>query len=125
MFAFLDDLRNHWQLSQRFAELEQLDGDGEGGRVRVHGPLGLSRTARTRIVESNAPRELRGRADVGRGTVGEVRWVVEPNGTGSRVTLSATVQRASRLDRVILALGGRALLRRGFAEAVAQLGRVA
>lgn len=93
--------------------------------MRVHGPLGLSRTARTRVVESNAPRELRGRADVGRGTVGSVRWLVEPNGAGSRVTLSATVERASLLDHAILAFGGRALLRRGFAEAVAQLGRAA
>jgi len=93
--------------------------------VRVHGPFRLSRTARTRIVESTAPRELRGRADVGRGTVGNVVWFVEPEGAGSRVTLSATVERASLLDRAILALGGRALLRRGFAEAVEQLGRVA
>jgi hypothetical protein len=41
------------------------------------------------------------------------------------VTLSATVERASLLDRAILALGGRMLLRRMFAEAVEQLGRAA
>lgn len=60
---------------------------------------------------------------MGRGTVGTVRWLVESRGAGSRVTLAATVERASLLDRAILALGGRRLLRRGFAEAVDQLGR--
>jgi hypothetical protein len=77
------------------------------------------------VLAAEEPRELRGRADVGRGTVGEVRWGIEPHGTGSRVTLSAEVERASRLDRAILALGGRIVLRRGFAEALEQLGRVA
>jgi hypothetical protein len=41
------------------------------------------------------------------------------------VTLTAEVERASLLDRAILALGGRALLRRGFAEAIEKLGREA
>jgi hypothetical protein len=68
---------------------------------------------------------VRGRADVGRGTVGSVRWTIEPSGSGSRVTLSASVERASILDRAILLLGGRLLLRRAFAEAVEQLGRAA
>jgi hypothetical protein len=93
--------------------------------VRLKGPLGLSRTARTRVVEAREPHEVSGRADVGRGTIGLVRWSIEPHGSGSRVTLSATVERASLLDRAILALGGRMLLRRMFAEAVEQLGRAA
>ena len=125
MFAFLSDLRNHWRLSHAFAELEALDGDENGGRVRISGPLGLSRVARTRVLLADEPRELRGRADIGRGTVGAVRWLIEPSGTGSRVTLSAEVERAGALDRLILALGGRRLLARGFAEAVARLGEVA
>jgi uncharacterized protein YndB with AHSA1/START domain len=125
VYAFLADLRNHWRLSRRFAELEHVDGDGGGGRVRIHGPLGLSRLARTRVVEVDEPHEVRGRADVGRGTVGTVRWLIEPRDGGSRVTLAAEVDRVSLLDRAILALGGRAILRRGFAEAIEQLGREA
>jgi uncharacterized protein YndB with AHSA1/START domain len=125
VYAFLADLRNHWRLSRRFAELEQLDGDRSGGRVRIRGPFGLSRRARTRVLEAEEPREVRGRADVGRGTIGSVRWLVEPHDGGSRVTLAAEVERASLLDRAILALGGRVLLRRGFAEAIEQLGREA
>ena len=124
-FAFLADLRNHWQLSRRFAALEQIDGDGHGGRVRICGPLGLSRIATTRVEEAVEPHELRGRAEIGRSTVGAVRWTIEPAVAGSRVTLSAEVVRASLVDRAVLALGGRLLLRRMFTEAVEQLGRVA
>lgn len=93
--------------------------------MRLKGPFGLSRTARTRVTETREPSEVRGRADVGRGTVGSVRWTIEPHALGSRVTLSAHVERASLLDRAILVLGGRMVLRRAFAEAVEQLGRAA
>ena len=92
--------------------------------MRIRGPLGLSRVARTRVLEAIEPRELRGRADLGRGTVGRVRWLIEPAGEGSRVTLSAEVVHASALDRALLALGGRRLLQRMFQEAVEQVGRV-
>jgi len=125
VFEFLADLRNHWRLTQRLAALETLDGDGAGGRVRIGGPLGLSRVARTRVVGMDPPRALHGQAHVGRRTVGLVHWRIEPNGQGSHVTLSAVVERATRLDRLILAVGGRRLLARAFADAVAQLGRVA
>jgi hypothetical protein len=93
--------------------------------VRIHGPLGLSRVARTRVLAAEAVRELRGRAEIGRGTVGAVRWTIEPAGDGSRVTLAADVERATVLDRAILALGGRRVLRRAFAEALDRLGDVA
>jgi uncharacterized protein YndB with AHSA1/START domain len=125
VFAFLADLRNHWRLTPRFAELESLDGDAAGARVRIRGPLGLSRVARTRVLEAQEPLLLRGRAEVGRGTVGSVRWTIEREGEGSRVAISAEVERASPLDRAILALGGRRFLRRGFAQALEELGRVA
>jgi len=93
--------------------------------VRIRGPLGLSRVARTRVLAAEEPRELRGRAEIGRGTVGAVRWTIEPSGSGSRVTLAATVERARPFDRAVLALGGRRYLQRGFADALEQLGRVA
>src|SRR3954452_14361082 len=93
LFAFLSDLRNHWRLSHRFAELEALDGDEAGGRVRIRGPLGVSRVAPTRALSPDAPRRPGGRAQIGRGTVGAVRWTIEPAGAGSRVTLAAEVER--------------------------------
>lgn len=67
------------------------------------------------------PRLLRGRAEVGRGTVGLIRWTIEPNGSGSRVALEAEVVRASLPDRLVLALGGRRRLERGLREAVDRL----
>lgn len=125
VYAFLADLRNHWQLSRRFAELEQLDGDRQGGRVRIRGPLGFSRVARTRVEDTIEPSELRGEARVGRSTLGVVRWTIDPDGSGSRVTLAAEVVRASALDRAVLAVGGELLLRRMFTEALDRLGRLA
>ena len=125
VYAFLAYLRNHWQLSRRFAELEQLDGDRQGGRVRIRGPLGFSRVARTRVEDTIEPSELRGEARVGRSTLGVVRWTIDPDGSGSRVTLAAEVVRASALDRAVLAVGGELLLRRMFTEALDRLGRLA
>jgi uncharacterized protein YndB with AHSA1/START domain len=121
VFAFLGDLRNHWRLSRRFVELERLDRDAEGAWVRIRGPLGLSRHAHTRIDETDPPRLLRGRAELGPETVGRIRWTVEPCGSGSRVTLEAEVVEASLVDRLVLALGGRRWIALGLREAVEQL----
>lgn len=121
VFAFLDDLRNHWRLSRRFVELRRIDPDAEGARVRIRGPLGLSRCAHTRIEETEPPRLLRGHAKIGRETVGLICWTIEPRGAGSRVTLEAEVVRASLVDRVVLTLGARHWIARGLREAVDQL----
>lgn len=124
VYEFLSDLRNHWRLSDRFVELESLDGDAAGGRVRMKGPLGIGRTARTRVEEAT-PDLLRGRADVGRGTIGLVRWEIAAADAGSAtVTLSARVDRAAPLDRVALALGARMWLRAVFSRALANLGQI-
>ena len=120
MFEFLADLRNHWRLEPHFLELDDM---GEaGGRVRVRGPLGISRVARTNVVATEAPTDLRGTAEIGRGTLGTVRWRLEPAGRGTRATFTAVVERASVLDRVVLTCGGRWWLSRVVAAAVARLG---
>jgi uncharacterized protein YndB with AHSA1/START domain len=123
VYAFLSDLRNHWRLEHHLVELAHLDADGDGGRVRMRGPLGLRRTAYTRVEEAVPHKRLRGRADVGRGTVGRVAWEIAPSDNGSRVSLSAKVDNAGPLDRALLALGGRAYLRRVFAHALENLER--
>jgi hypothetical protein len=96
--------------------------DSQGGRVRVKGPLGLSRVARTSVVATERPRLLRGRAEIGRGTVGSVRWEIASVDKGSRVSFSADVDRASVLDRIVLACGGRWWLDRIVHRALARLG---
>ena len=122
MFEFLSDLRNHWRLEPHFLELEQVG--PTGGRVRIKGPLGLSRVARTAVASTERPRRVSGTAELGGGTLGHVRWDIRalPVPGRSHVTLSALVERASLLDRVLLACGGRWWLRRIVGAAVRRLG---
>ena len=134
VFEFLSDLRNHWRLEDAFIELGGLEGDEghgpTGGRVRVKGPLGLSREARTKVLAADppgatTPGRLLGRADVGRATVGRVGWEIERRpGEGTDVRLRAEVERASPADRALLALGGGHWLARVFRRAVANLAHV-
>lgn len=127
VFEFLADLRNHWRLERRFVDLQDIG--MRSGRVRVKGPLGLSRSARTEVVEAVAPVEgrgrLRGRAEVGRRTVGLVAWDLEPApGGGTRVRLAAAAPQAGVRDRVLLAIGGRVWLGLLFRRALRRLGEV-
>jgi uncharacterized protein YndB with AHSA1/START domain len=124
VFAFLSDLRNHWRLEGRFVALDALDADARGGRVRMAGPLGIGRTAVTRVVDAEPDTTLRGIAELGGGTRAAVHWDIAPHdgGSRSRVTLAATVERASLLDRLLLLVGGRSWLERLFASALRRLG---
>lgn len=121
VFAFLSDLHNHWQLEDAFIAVNGVR-DG-GGHILIRGPLGISREARTEVVSAVAPAHLRGRASIGRDTVGLVAWDIAPARDGSRVTLSAEVERASLADRMLLVLGGRRWLRRRFERVLETLGR--
>ena len=47
VFEFLSDLGNHWAVAGRWIEVVAVDGKGDGGHVRIRGPLGLHRTAVT------------------------------------------------------------------------------
>lgn len=119
IFAFLSDLHNHWRLGDAFVEVGDVREDGGG--IVVRGPLGIARAARTVVVETAPDTLIRGRAEIGTSTVGYVAWVLEPDGAGTRVTLSASVERASVRDRLLLALGGRRWLRRRFVRVLEQL----
>ena len=133
VFGFLADLRNHWLLEDRFVALGGLDDDEgggpRGGRVRLTGPLGLSREARTRVLSARPPTAVRpgrlaGRADIGRSTTGRVAWeIAAGQDGGSLVTLRAVAERASLLDRTLLLLGRR-WLQRTFDRALANLDRI-
>jgi hypothetical protein len=109
VFVFLADLKNHWRLADRFVDVVELAGPlgaRNGGRVRIRAPLGLRRTAVTRVVEAIEPRWLRGKAEVG-GTTAEVRWILAPVHDATEVRLEATVLNSRPLDRMLLALGSR------------------
>lgn len=121
VFAYLAHLPNHWRLAE---SLQEVESTGElTAHVRLRGPLGISRTAVTEVVQVAASSRLRGRALVG-GTLAHVAWDLEPVGGGTRVTLSTEIVRATPADAIVLALGGNWWLRRVYAEVLAQLGQV-
>jgi hypothetical protein len=128
LFTFLVDLENHWLLANRFVVVGTLErprpgAPAQGGTVRMRGPLGLARTARTRVVSSEAPSFIEGTAAVGRKTEALVRWTLTPATAGTLVRLQATVVRAGPLESVLLRVGGRSWLERRFASILATLGR--
>ncbi|HEY7396954.1 MAG TPA: SRPBCC family protein [Gaiellaceae bacterium] len=129
VFAFLSDLRNHWRLASRNVRIVELDGDASsgGGRVVLHGPLGISRVAQTRITQAVAPTKsvggvVEGTAATPHGTSLRVAWNVSALPAGTQVVLELTVERARMLDRLLLVAGGRRWLeRRLLGRAVADL----
>ena len=134
VFAFLAVLENHWALADELIELVSLEprgaSDGEttgrarGGRVRMRGPLGVSRTAVTRVVAARPSVELRGTARVGRRTRGRIAWTLREEEGGTSVTLGAVVEQAGALDRALLGLGAEDWLRRCFRRVLARLAEV-
>ena len=121
VFVLLADLSSHWRLIDRWTQIADVAPDGRSATVRLRGPLGLRRTAQTRVVVSRPPYALEGEARVGPRTIGRVRWALAPDGDATLVVLSADVPAASPLDRALLALGARRWLRSRFADALARL----
>jgi uncharacterized protein YndB with AHSA1/START domain len=112
VFAFLSNLDNHWRLTGRWVEAVVLE--DSNGRVRIHGPLGLRRTARTTVVDATPSHVIHGTAELSGGTVALVAWELGEDAGGTAVRLSAEVEHAALPDRLLLALGGRAWMTRRF-----------
>ena len=110
LFARLAKLENHWALADRWVEVVSVNGGGDGGEVKLNGPLGLSRTARTTVDRVEPPHLIEGTAAIGDDTRGRVRWTFESVGDGTLVTLRAELVEAGRLDRAVWDLGGRTWL---------------
>jgi hypothetical protein len=126
VFDFLSDLGNHWRLASRFVEVVELDrsnpdGPCDSGIVRLRGPLGLRRTATTKVTAARPPRLMIGTAEVAGGTRARVSWTLARRLGETRVRLSAEVDCPSSLDRLLLALGGRRWLEHRFRETLASL----
>jgi carbon monoxide dehydrogenase subunit G len=121
VFAFLSDFENHWKLTGRWVEAVALH-DSQGS-VRIHGPLGLRRTARTKVVDSAPSHVLHGTAELSGGTVARIAWELSEDLGGTAVRLSADVERAALPDRLLLALGGRAWMTRRFEAILGRLDR--
>lgn len=110
LFERLAVLENHWALADRWVEVVSLNGGGDGGTVRLNGPFGLSRTARTTVDRTEPPRLIEGTAQIGDGTTGRVRWTFDEDSTGTLVTLRAELVEAGAVDRTVWDLGGRTWL---------------
>lgn len=119
VFGFLARLENHWVLAGRWVEVVAID-DGSG-RVRIHGPLGIRRTARTTVVDASPSHVMHGTAELSGGTVARVAWLLGEDAGGTTVRLSAEVEHAALPDRLLLTLGGRAWMRRRFGAILARL----
>lgn len=129
VFEFLSDLENHWLLAEGFVEeirVEGAPGRRDCGDVKLRGPLGLRRRARTSVLVSLAPRLMIGRAELGRHTVARVNWVLSPGRPGSTaVELTGVVDRVGPVDALVLLLGGRRWLERRFEATLATLAELA
>lgn len=119
VFAFLSDLENHWKLTGRWVEAVKLE--DSNGRVRIHGPLGLRRTARTTVIDATPSQVMHGTAELSGGTLARVAWELAEDVAGTAVRLSAVVHRAAPPDRLLLALGGRAWMARRFGAILERL----
>jgi uncharacterized protein YndB with AHSA1/START domain len=119
VFRFLSKLENHWRLTGRWVEALRIE--DASGEVRMHGPLGLRRTARTTVVEAQPDHLMRGTAELSGGTLARVAWELNEDAGGTAVRLTATVERTNLPDRMLLALGGRAWMSRRFAAILERL----
>ena len=141
IFAYLEEVDRHWELLG--SRLEPLRAyDGRRSHARLHGPLGIRRTLWIELSSLDAPHELIGRVEAGRGrTVGTVRWVVRPTAvapaatparpgpsarpvaaaSASTVELTARTEVAGALDRLLLLLGGARWLRGSLELVLARL----
>jgi hypothetical protein len=119
VFTFLSDLANHWKLTGRWVEAVVLE--DSNGRVRIHGPLGLRRTARTTVVDAQPSHVMHGTAELSGGTRALVAWELGEDAGGTAVRLSAEVEHAALPDRLLLTLGGRAWMARRFDAILEQL----
>jgi hypothetical protein len=122
VYDFLERLPNHTLIGGHGLRLEDVAADGRAALISLCGPLGIHRTASTRVTTLRPPHRFGGTAVVGRRTMARVLWSIERAGAGSLVTLSATIVRAGPLDRLLLALGGRWWVARSFKRAIALLG---
>lgn len=116
LFERLALLENHWDLADRWVEVVSLNGakgsPANGGVVRLHGPLGLSRTAETAVDSVRPPSLITGTARVGPRTLGRVSWSLDGDGGETRVTLRGELVEAGPLDRAVWSLGGRRWMQR-------------
>jgi uncharacterized protein YndB with AHSA1/START domain len=122
VFDFLADLRNHWRLERRFLELDELGEDG--GTIRLKGPLGLSRTVQTRVLEAQRPVRVAGGPISAAAPWGSSPGTSGPRGPARSCVSLPRFRRRRHWDRLFLALGGRTWFEGLFRRALENLDTV-
>lgn len=117
-YRFLAHLPNHHLISDRHLRLMSLAADHRGGVVEIRGPLGLRRTARTRVTRTFPPHDWGGEAAIGDRILAHVDWHIAPHpggcraATTARISLTVRIARAGVADRILLRLARPWLVRR-------------
>jgi Polyketide cyclase / dehydrase and lipid transport len=119
VFRFLSSLENHWSLAGRWVEVVAVE--DSTGRVRIHGPLGLRRTANTKVVDSEPDHVMHGIAELSGGTRARISWELSEDSGGTAVRLVAETERTAPGDRLLLTLGGRVWLEHRFESILTRL----
>jgi hypothetical protein len=125
VFAFLNRLENHAGLAPSPVQVLYLHTCPDGGAhalVRLTGPLGVRRSARTDLLRTPLDSTyVAGRATIGDHTEASVTWTIEPTRQGSLVTLFVSLVSTGFLDWLLLSLGARRWLASQFRAAVGRL----
>jgi hypothetical protein len=123
--GFLQRLENHARLASRSAEMLYLHRGPDGGAhalVRLTGPLGIERTARTDLRRTAAGSSyVAGRAAIGASTKVYATWTIDRCVDGCIVTVSLNVISADLRDRLLLRLGAHRWLTGRLKSALEQL----
>jgi hypothetical protein len=119
VFAFLAAPCNHRRMEVAGIRLLSLDGGSAGaltgGEIALHGPVGVTRIAHTRVTLCQPPCRLAGSARLDSGTEAHVSWTLRPAVAGAvDVELTAVLGPVAGSDRLALALGGRRWVRGRF-----------
>jgi hypothetical protein len=124
LFEFLSDLENHWRLTGKGIEVFKLTGEPghrTGGRVRIRGPLGISRTVQTEVLAAHPHTEMHGRARIGRSTEAMIRWRLVPQDNERTVVTLDADAHPGPLDRALLIAGGQRWMTRLFSRTLDRL----
>ena len=121
--ALLADVEAHALLSVRGLQLVAAADapSSPHGLIRVNPPGPLKRTVSTVMSHRDNPSTIAGTARIGRRRVADIVWSLDSRGSDTLVLLSARTRKLSRVEHVVLVLGGRWWIRRRFRKVLERL----
>ena len=123
---FLANLENHWALCEDMVQVTSLRGSAgraDEASLMLRGPLGFTRSARTRLLGASLDK-VWGRAQLDNGTQARVTWRFAPARGTTAVELELELRDARLFDRLLFALL-RPWITTRLARALGRLGEIA